>query len=386
MLDVASLEKFDFLNNFVLAAGHNGLSRTISNVVILDHEGIDGDFSDFHEGDFVITNLLFAKNSPPKIYFSFEALISIGVSAFAVKTVFFKELPSEVIELADKKEVPIFLFNDIYIEDVILGITDHLRSSSNYNYYETLLDSFLAPPSHDKQLNEFLAALMNDSAVSLNGKSVSCVYLISPQDIDEFSLQRNINKLTLQSRHMISNASLHILKYKKGILILTFDFPDNIYEFWMKIIKELHLSSYTIGISDKPLNIYKTDIAVERSINSAKHALNNHIAVFKYSDLGLENLIYSIYKDNYFCEFIGEKTQLLSSPKNQSLLKTMHQLVLNGFDIDKTAGALFQHPNTIRYRIGKLKSVMNVETDLEFQILAVLFHNATATTSLDIIS
>ena len=47
MLDVASLEKFDFLNNFVLAAGHNGLSRTISNVVILDHEGIDGDFSDF---------------------------------------------------------------------------------------------------------------------------------------------------------------------------------------------------------------------------------------------------------------------------------------------------------------------------------------------------
>lgn len=181
-------------------------------------------------------------------------------------------------------------------------------------------------------------------------------------------------------------SGLHILKYKKGILILTFDFPDNIYGFWMKIIKELHLSSYTIGISDKPLNIYKTDIAVERSINSAKHALNNHIAVFKYSDLGLENLIYSIYKDNYFCEFIGEKTQLLSSPKNQSLLKTMHQLVLNGFDIDKTAGALFQHPNTIRYRIGKLKSVMNVETDLEFQILAVLFHNATATTSLDIIS
>ena len=74
MLDVASLEKFDFLNNFVLAAGHNGLSRTISNVVILDHEGIDGDFSDFHEGDFVITNLLFAKNSPKKYIFHLKLL------------------------------------------------------------------------------------------------------------------------------------------------------------------------------------------------------------------------------------------------------------------------------------------------------------------------
>ena len=147
MLDVASLEKFDFLNNFILAAGHNGLSRTISNVVILDYEGIDGDFSGFHEGDFVITNLLFAKNSPEKIYSAFEELISIGVSAFAVKTVFFKKLPSKVIDLADKNEVPVFLFNDIYIEDVILGITDHLRSSANYNYYESLLDSFLLPPS-----------------------------------------------------------------------------------------------------------------------------------------------------------------------------------------------------------------------------------------------
>lgn len=74
MLDVASLEKFDFLNNFVLAAGHNGLSRTISNVVILDHEGIDGDFSDFHEGDFVITNLLFAKTLPKKYIFHLKLL------------------------------------------------------------------------------------------------------------------------------------------------------------------------------------------------------------------------------------------------------------------------------------------------------------------------
>ena len=93
MLDVASLEKFDFLNNFVLAAGHNGLSRTISNVVILDHEGIDGDFSDFHEGDFVITNLLFAKNSPQKIYFFFFFLIFIGLSAFSVNIVLFIQLP-----------------------------------------------------------------------------------------------------------------------------------------------------------------------------------------------------------------------------------------------------------------------------------------------------
>ena len=47
----------------------------------------------------------------------------------------------------------------------------------------------------------------------------------------------------------------------------------------------------------------------------------------------------------------------------------------NDFDIDKTAVALFQHPNTIRYRINKLKELMSVNSDLEFQVLASLYHN-----------
>ena len=72
MLDVASLEKFELLNKLRLVSGANGLYRNITNVVILDYEGIEGDFSGFHEGDFVITNLLFAKNDISKIYPAFE--------------------------------------------------------------------------------------------------------------------------------------------------------------------------------------------------------------------------------------------------------------------------------------------------------------------------
>ena len=75
MLDVASLEKFDFWDHFTLISGASGVYRNISNVVILDYEGIEGDFSGFHEGDFVITNLLFAKNDPEKIYPAFLSLI-----------------------------------------------------------------------------------------------------------------------------------------------------------------------------------------------------------------------------------------------------------------------------------------------------------------------
>ena len=370
MLDVASLEKFDFLKNLVLVAGSKGLYRNISNVVILDYEGIEGDFSGFHEGDFVITNLLFAKNDVSKIYPAFEALIEIGVSAFAIKTIFFESLPDDSIALAERSEVPVFLFNDIYIEDVILNITDHLRSSANYNYYEDLIDTFLSDPSHISQRKDLIRSLFPDGETTQNNEMVTAPYLLSHNDIDEFSLERNINKLMLSSRHLKTNANLRILKYKKGILLLCFGEESSISGIWNNIMIELNLSSYFAGISDRALPL--TDIDIERSIHTCHTAAKRNKSTLTYSELGLYHLIFPLYKDRYSRAFLEEKTVALSNQKNDVLKNTMEQLVRHHFDIDVTASALFQHPNTIRYRIGKLKELLDVDYDLEFQILCVL--------------
>lgn len=372
MLDVASLEKFDFLKNLVLVAGSKGLYRNISNVVILDYEGIEGDFSGFHEGDFVITNLLFAKNDVSKIYPAFEALIEIGVSAFAIKTIFFESLPDDIIALAERSEVPVFLFNDIYIEDVILNITDHLRSSANYNYYEDLIDTFLSDPSHISQRKDLIRSLFPDEETTQNNEMVTALYLLSHNDIDEFSLERNINKLMLSSRHLKTNANLRILKYKKGILLLCFGEEASISGIWNNIMIELNLSSYFAGISDRALPLTDIDIAIERSIHTCHTAAKRNKSTLTYSELGLYHLIFPLYKDRYSRAFLEEKTVALSNQKNDVLKNTMEQLVRHHFDIDVTASALFQHPNTIRYRIGKLKELLDVDYDLEFQILCVL--------------
>lgn len=376
MLDVASLEKFDVLKNFVLVAGTKGLYRNISNVVILDYEGIEGDYSDFHEGDFVITNLLFAKNDTSKIYPAFKALIDIGVSAFAVKTVFFTTLPDDIIQLANYYEIPIFLFHDIFIEDVILSISDHLRSSANFNYYEDLIDSFECEHSHSSQVRQLLNSLLGTQDEFTNDMQVSSLYAIFTKPIDDFSIQRTINKLTLQAKHMKTEASLYILKYKKGILFLNFCQKLNdsyfIYNIWENIIKELNLSLYTLGMNDTLLDISKTDIAIKRCINACRSACCNGYNLTKYSELGLYNLAFSIYNDNYACEFLKEKSLCLDSEKNSTLRNTMFTLVSSNFDIDKTAATLYQHPNTVRYRISKLKELLNTNNDIEFQVISIL--------------
>lgn len=111
MLDVATLLQLDLFSNFTLCAGALGLVHNISNVVVLDHEGLLDNFSDFHEGDFVLTNLFYAKDDPERIYTSFCQLMQIGVSAIAIKSIFYKELPEKVLALANPVKMFLFSFS-----------------------------------------------------------------------------------------------------------------------------------------------------------------------------------------------------------------------------------------------------------------------------------
>ena len=77
-------------------------------------------------------------------------------------------------------------------------------------------------------------------------------------------------------------------------------------------------------------------------------------------------------KDRYAHEYLEEKSAVFNTQKNKPLFSTMSALVNNGFDINKTAESLFQHPNTVRYRIEKLKSLFNTNTELEFQFLCTI--------------
>ena len=199
MLDVAFLKNDKLFSSFNLIAGEDGLHRNISNVVILDFEGIEENYYGFQEGDFVLTNLMFAKHHPEKIYNSFNALINLGVSAFAIKTVIYTELPDSVIELCNEAQVPLFTFKDIFIEDVILNINDHLRASANFNYYEELITPVTEQADHTSVILELMDALN----ITDHNSYVSSAFLGYKASIDEFSMQRTLNKLLLQIKHLL---------------------------------------------------------------------------------------------------------------------------------------------------------------------------------------
>lgn len=375
MLDVASLQQFDFFSNFTLYAGENGLTNIISNVVVLDYEGLEENFFDFHEGDFVLTNLLYAKETPDKIYTSFSRLMTKKISAIAIKSIFYKELPENVRKLANEQNVPIFFFHSIYIEDVILNITDYLRSFANYNYYENLIDSLIHSTDHAATINEML-----ENIVSIKHEFVSAMYISYKKKMDDFSIQRNINALQLTKKNLNYTKNIFFIKYKKGFLFLYFSikkFPSSVIcQNWDSLLLDLHINraSFHIGIDDQSLSIKKTELSIQRAIYSNFVCKKEDLAIQKYSGLHLYNLILPFSENVYVVEYLNSIMNLIRKKESNKefLVDTLYSYVNNNFRIDKTAAVLFQHPNTIRYRISKLKTIVGIENEFEFQVTATL--------------
>lgn len=379
MLTVSTLKNFDFFYDFSLIAGETGLYRNVTNVVILDFEGVEGNYYGFQPGDFVITNLLFAKDNPERIYPSFQALMDMEVSAFAVKTVIFSELPQEVIRLANEKGIPIFTFQDIFIEDVIINITDYLRSSANYNYYEGLVEQLVCKPFDNTEIHRFIHAL----ELQIPADLCSTAFLSPKGHVNEFALQKLINKTQLALHSLHERQCVFVVKYKKGMLLFAFfedkkNAPSHLKSYWRSLLRSVSVDSsrYHIGINDSLLPTAFLDVAIRRCLHACRDVSEKPCDYGFYSALGISNIVFPLLEDRYAASYLLELIQK-AAPECDSmedfskspLFPTLRSYVEHHFDIVSTADALFTHQNTVRYRMKKLKESMEIADEAFFKII-----------------
>lgn len=117
--EILSLKKF---NTFRLVAGANGLSRKVIRAGFIDHEMPVELSNVLFEGEMIFSNLPMIKDKPEIIIEYTQALIKAKCAGFAIKTTFFKSIPEDAIILANDNNFPLFLFDDTYIEKLILDI------------------------------------------------------------------------------------------------------------------------------------------------------------------------------------------------------------------------------------------------------------------------
>ena len=135
-MQIRELLSIESLNTLKLLTGEIGLNREMKDVVLLEYESLKQEQPDYYKDDFIIATLFFAKDAPDKFLAAVEQLIHLGAAGLAFKSVYYDALPESVLALAEEKQFPIFKFDNIYMEDVILAISDYIRHRQEFSQFE----------------------------------------------------------------------------------------------------------------------------------------------------------------------------------------------------------------------------------------------------------
>ncbi|XCP85982.1 PucR family transcriptional regulator ligand-binding domain-containing protein [Roseburia hominis] len=370
MLQIYELLEIPLFQNFRLAAGKQGLTRAITNTTILEYETFIDGFHVFKAGDFILTSLFFAKDDPKLIRRSFEGLLAREVAGIAVKTSFYDTLPQEALDYADSKNLPVFLFDDTYMEDIIVGIDEVIKKKEAYLKDERILQKFLQPHSA-VDVVKFAGKFCN----FLYGQYV--IACLTP--VVEMDMNRIFNYISYHQKALGSGENITFVKYRSQMLVI-YNFQTGLKpDLRQKLegqLRELglRLQDFYCGIGEVHTELMYFDIALEQAITA------NYICRFKkekfltYSEIGIYQYIFPLLKNKSLVREYEKTVHILKEYDERygsDLLGTLQVYVKNNGKIAATAKELFQHANTVRYRLQKAEELIHAENFYEYIFLVM---------------
>lgn len=367
--------KLDINDEIQLIAGKGGLNREVKKVGILDHEHGDTIIQNFEKGEFVLSTLLIIKDYPSKMLGFVKALYQAEVSCFVLKTIHFKEFPQEVIDFANSHNFPIFLFDSTYFEDIITDLNNHIKLESDIRIQEYKIDDLLSGDYNIYRVRSIAYDI--NSGFEDNHIVINCLTKSSSNKLNS-SFYKN-SSLILEKSHSIfpyHNNIMLILTFKEQDLAISDEQLAS-----MLSVVGITSESFYIGISNFHNSISQLDTSINESIYALSHVKIEGIGQSKFSNLGVNRALIPLKTNPWLLDYYDSIISPLlkyDRDNDTQLLITATQYVKSSGDIKKTAELVFQHPNTIRYRIDKIKKILSNVVDsssfYEELVIAIRLH------------
>ncbi|AEF93505.1 transcriptional regulator, PucR family [Desulfotomaculum nigrificans CO-1-SRB] len=349
----------DVLKGARLIAGAKGLERVIKRVSVLECPDCDEYKGLLREGDFFLTSFYAFKDDEPSLFTAVETLIESGSSGLCVLDLYMEDLPTELKQLADREKYPIVMISkDLPYADVITDIMDLIIQNKENIITEMQVDQLLQAGS-DKNKVRSIAYQINPRF----SEHILAIYCTGDATIRKISsrIQEKFN----------GKDSWAVLPYRQGILLLIsfMTRPED-----KRLTNELNSVIDTIkGYADQcPLGISRLYTGLENIGLCIKEAmlaggLGEKVLgrqVTRYQDLGVYRVLAIIQDAPEVKAFHDEIIMPLldyDSKNHTNLFKTAVAYIDNDGDINRTAQELFQHANTVRYRLTKIKEILQME-------------------------
>ena len=363
MIRIKELYRLQNLKNLRLIAGQDGLERTVTAAVMLEYDPSRMQLPDFYRGDLVVTTLAYARGDSQLVAQSLCALMNQGIAGLLVKTAYFAELPQTVVALANRLGTPLFLFDETYIEEVILAVTDLIRGKRHFVGFEQDLDELMRGGLTAEQARDKV------QRIDPTGSRLYRLYALYPSE----RMQALEDRLyALLSSDAIAAQRYLCMQWRRMMIVLCHTQEDAQAE--QEIGTLLGLSgvpddSLCVGVSETRAEQSAFGVALCEAVYGARAARLTGRRLVQAHELGLYAYLFPMSENPFVCAQCRRqlaRIRAYDSQNHTSLEQTARVFVEQHMEIAATARALYQHPNTVRYRLAKIQRLMELDDEAVF--------------------
>ncbi len=376
VFDIVTSPNFE---HFQIISGEKGIQNPVSGTGIFDWESKADIAKTFRKGEFVITTLSIAKDDFDYANDCIKTLILHGVSAICIKEVFFRNLSEDTIQKSDILGIPIFFFSDTFVDDIVYDVRNLLASDKGE------LRSNLTPALKEA-LNDWYATGVVPSATGNFIEEKLHPYLMDfTRCVVAFPKNGKTLAPTMHSAKTGAEERSIIIPYESGLLIVLSSpngdvFTDQKIRSFLESINVpisvcwLGASAQTKVTRQMMNNILEAFLACASAMLKQADSFGVHtkdaekaeicpIETFQPSNV--ENLLISNCWSESSRQYFLRMNRILTAYDEEhgsDLLGTLSAYIEANGDLVSASKMLFQHANTVRYRVAKIKSLLEIDT------------------------
>ena len=380
MITVFDIVTSPNFKNFQIISGEKGIQNPVSGTGIFDWESKSDIAKSFRKGEFVITTLSIAKDDFDYANDCIKDLILHGVSAICIKEVFFRNLSEDTIQKSDILGIPIFFFSDTFVDDIVYDVRNLMAADKG------ALRSNLTPAMKEALTSWYRTGSIPADKVSFIEENLHPYLQDFAKCVVAFPKNGKPLAPTMRPSKTDSGISSIFLPYESGVLaLLSSPNGDRLQDkSCLGVLEAAGILASSCWIGGSTTLKGTRELAggiIEAFLACASDMIQpvsdaekqvNAISFFRADSV--ENLLISNCWTESSRQYFMRMNQILNTfdkEHGSDLQGTLRAYIDANGDLVVASKLLFQHANTVRYRVAKIKSLLEIDTPSSYLELFV---------------
>lgn len=352
-----------------LVAGPGGLARPVADVGILDYEFMAGlkdryQRDNFHENQLVLSTFLYAKDDPYLMVEAVRRLVAKGTSGLVIKNVLHLPIPDQAVRYANARDFPLFLTtsDEAFFDHIVYDVAAAADAMGRAGFSQRIVDA-LRQASNDDARRELALRLCPSFCEGCVAAWAQPDEAVDVPQVDAF--QRAWDAAGAAS------PACTVAPYDGGALVVvTSDdrVPDastvaaHLAE---RVLPEAAgWEGAVLGLSEGHDRLEGLGCAVDEAVDAALVARARGGRRACHGELGVLRALLPLAGQPAIARFsagVMGPLRDLDDEHGSSLETTLMAWWEAGQSVTGAAAALGQHPNTVRYRLDRVRAATGLD-------------------------